>query len=180
VSDLSDEQISALIEDPLQIEDVVTAIHVLGVLDAEIASIDAQLDAASVEARARPLPADREEWFRRASYAGAMRRREYHRVNQRYREIRGAKGLGQTPASEAKKLEKAAKHQRLLAEAEDRKEKRALKHAEARLAQERLDMERSRRSLFFKVAHELLPPDTLKRINDAVAERSPSPTGARG
>jgi hypothetical protein len=172
--ELSDEQITAMIDDPVLIDDHETALEVLAVLDAEIAGIEVQLDAAMIEARARPLPADREAWFRRASYAGAMRRRERHKVYQRDKELRRLKGSALTPASEAKKLERAAKHQRLLAEAEDRKVKRALEHATVRLEQERLDMERTRKAVFFKVAHELLPPDMLQRINEAVAERATS------
>lgn len=115
---LSEDAITALIADPASIQSHEVALEVLDVLDDEIANIQAQLDQAAAEAISRPLPADRQAWYKRASYAAAMRRNERHRVMQRDKEIRGTKFRGGTPKDpEVGKLKQA----RLRDEAQTRK-----------------------------------------------------------
>ena len=127
---LSDDEITALIGDPSKIETREVAMEIMGVLDAEIADIQTQLDAAMIEANLRPLSAERQAWARRASYAAAMRRREYHRVLQRDRELRNAKLRGpQRRDPEEGRL----KQQRLQAEADARREQAVVKREALRL-----------------------------------------------
>lgn len=143
---LTDDQITALIDDPAKIETHEQALTVLDCLDAEIANIQAQVDAAVIEANARPLASERQAWLRRATYAGAMRRNERHRVMQRDKELRGTKRPGIMPGSKTKE-EKLAKQQRLLAEAEARK---AAKQAEIeRQKTQQMDLAQRRRELDF-------------------------------
>lgn len=123
--DLTDEQITVLIEDPAKIDSHEVALEVVAVLDAEIANIQAQVDAAVIEANVRPLNPERQAWLRRATYAGAMRRNERHRVMQRDKELRGVKGRATTEPKHSKE-EKRLKQERLLIEAQDRRLKRQL------------------------------------------------------
>lgn len=122
---LSDDEITALIDDPAKIESHEVALEVVAVLDAEIANIQAQVDAAVIEANVRPLSPERQAWLRRATYAGAMRRNERHRVMQRDKELRGVKGNATTEPKHTKE-EKRLKQERLLVEAQDRRLKRQL------------------------------------------------------
>lgn len=170
--EFSDDQITALIADPLQIANHETAMEVIAVLDAEIADIQAQIDAAMIQATVRPLTPDREAWMRRAAYAAAMRRNDRHKVYQRDKELRGTKGPARTsPKKDPSVL--LAKQERLKAEADDRREKRALKIAEVRLAQEQLEATRTKNACFVAAARALLPPDLLARVEkEAQARRA--------
>jgi hypothetical protein len=155
--ELSDEQIMAMIADPATIPTHEIALEVMAVLDAEIANIQTQVDAATIEANIRPLAPNRMAWLKRASYAGAMRRNERQKIYQRDKELRGMKGRAFTEPKHSKE-EKALKQQRLMIEAEDRRLKRQLAIEKERtrqmeIAQEkrnaplRLEIERLRSEL---------------------------------
>lgn len=154
---LDDDAIAELIDDPARIQTHEIALEVISVLDAEIAHIQTQVDAATFEANVRPLSEDRQAWLRKACYAGAMKRSERFRVMQRDKEIRGTKGRAVTEPKHSKE-ERALKQQRLLAEVEDRRAKRLLaleeqKTRQMEIAQEKrnrpleLEIERTRRSV---------------------------------
>lgn len=167
---LTDEQVTAFIEDPATIESHEDALEVLAVLDAEIADIQVQVDAATIEANIRPLSEERQAWLRRASYAGAMRRNERHKVMQRDREIRRVKGAAQMEPRRSKE-EKILRQQRLLVEAETRREqKRAegLRQAnlqtELSLKKRELDAARSLDRRFMGAAKRLLAPELYEQI----------------
>ncbi len=116
--ELTDEQFQVMIDDPAHITSHDVALEVLGVLDGEIAEIQAQIDQAAVESITKPLSPERQAWLKRASYAAAMRRNERHRVMQRDKEIRGTKFHGGTPKDpEVGRLKQA----RLLEEAQARR-----------------------------------------------------------
>jgi hypothetical protein len=144
---LSEDAITALIADPAAIPSHEVALEVLDVLDDEIANIQAQLDQAAAEAISRPLPPDRQAWYKRASYACAMRRNERHRIMVRDREIRNSKLFGGSPKDpEAKRLKQA----RLLEEAQTRKAAKLLKVEQEKtrqmeIAQRRRETDNKRR-----------------------------------
>lgn len=157
-SDLTDDQVTPLIADPVRIETHDVALEVIGVLDAEIANIQTQIDAATIEANARPLSPERQAWLRRASYAAAMRRNERHKVYQRDKEIRGTKpanGVKDPMKKEANLL----KQQRLLAEAETRRLSKQLALANARAREMELAQERRA----FK-AHMAMLPEAIATL----------------
>lgn len=173
-AELTDEQITALIADPAKIETHEIALEIIGCLDAEIANIQVQIDAATIEANIRPLSAERQAWLRRASYAAAMRRQERHKVMQRDKEIRGTKGKAFTEPKRNKE-EGLLKQQRLMAEAEARRDKRraevlALENQKASIANTRREMElkMSFNRRFHDAAERLLPKETYDQICDAV------------
>lgn len=150
---LTDKQITALINDPALIMTHDVAREVLGRLNDEIASIQAQIDAATIEANARPLPSERQAWLIRASYAAAMRKRAHRAVMQRDREIRGTKGPAQTPLSPERQAQREvglAKNVRLKAEAEARVAKR----------QHQVTIEHR----FFEAAKLILPKEKFQEI----------------
>ena len=129
---LTDERITELIDDPTLIDSHEIVLEVLAVLDAEIASIQSQVDAAQIEANARPLSEERQSWLRRACYAGAMRKQVRHRVMMRDKELRGTKGPAQTLGKKGSPEERLLKQKRLLLEAEARKENRTMEHERQR------------------------------------------------
>lgn len=134
-----------MVANPLLIETKEMAQEVLNWLNREIANIDAQLDAAAIQAGQREMPESKADWLRRACYAVAMKKRDYHKIYQRSRELRGIKGPSQTEPSHTKE-EKALKHQRLLVEAETRRTAKQLqyqqaKNREAELAQKKRETE---------------------------------------
>lgn len=141
---LSDAEIAAYINDPATIATHEVAIEIIGILDAEIASIQTQLDAAALAAAVQPLSPDRLNWANRAAYAAAIRRQERHRVWQRDRELRGTKGSAATPPKHTPE-EKRLREERLLAEARDRRAKRDLELTGLRVQQE--DIAQRRREL---------------------------------
>jgi hypothetical protein len=176
LSGLTDDQITAYIADPATIETHEIAREVIDCLDAEIAGIQAQVDAAMIEANIRPLSEDRQVWVKRASYAAAMRKNSRHRVYQRDKELRGLKGPA-TMEPKHSKEEKALKQQRLLVEAEARRDakKLALQNTTLQIAtisQQRREMD-ARRSFehrFYMAATRLLAPEQVAAIK---AEASP-------
>lgn len=145
---LSDEQITAFIADPATITTHEIALEVVACLDIEIADIQAQIDAAQIRYASVEMPKDTENWIRRAAYAAAMRRNERHRVMQRDKEIRGTKGVAQTPP-EDKRLKREAnllKQQRLLEETQARRlkqqnERDRLQIEREKVAQKRRELE---------------------------------------
>lgn len=181
--DLSDGEISDLIEDPAKIQDHATAIVVIETLESEIAAIQAQLDLAVVRASLRPMSPAAEAWFRRASYAGSLRRRELHRVIQRDRELRGTKGSAVTPPKRDKEAGRI-KQERLLLEAQNRKAALQTKHTELMLEHQRLGLERTKlkqlRSLeyhFHQVAMATLPPTLYEQVYKEAETRNKAELG---
>lgn len=122
-----DDWATAYIDDPAKIDTHELALNVVEVLEREIASIQAQIDAAQIEANIRPLSDARINWVKRASYAVSMRRQELHRVMQRDKELRGTKNYGGKPRDPDKKEANLIKQQRLADEVAIR---RAAKQAE--------------------------------------------------
>jgi hypothetical protein len=167
---LTDDQITAYIADPATIETHEIAREVIDCLDAEIANIQAQVDAAMVEANVRPLSEERQAWVKRASFAAAMRKNSRQRVYQRDKELRGFKGPA-TMEPKHSKEEKALKQQRLLVEAETRRDakKLALQNTTlqiAKIAQQRRDLEaaRSFEHRFYMAAKQLLSAEQIEAI----------------
>lgn len=148
--ELTDDQITAYIEDPASILTHEVAISVYECLDNEIASIQTQIDAAMIEANLRPLSEERQAWAKRASFAAAVKRNQRHKVYQRDKELRGVKGKAFTEPKHSKE-EKLLKQQRLLIEAETRRDAKKLalqvaKNREMEIAQQRRDLALSRTS----------------------------------
>lgn len=177
---LTDDEITAFIEDPAKIETHEVALEVIAVLDAEIANIQVQVDAAMIEANIRPLSDERQAWLRRASYAGAMRRNERHRVMQRDREIRRVKGVAQMEPRRSKE-EKLLRQQRLLVEGEARREQKRAEglrqsnlQSELSLKRKELDAARSFERRFLATAKRLLQPDVYSWIEDEASGRPPA------
>jgi hypothetical protein len=140
---ISDDDIDRFIDDPALIQTHEQAIEVLDALDAEIANIQAQIDAAQIENNARPLSPERQAWVRRASYAAVMRRNERHRVIQRDKELRGTKGPKGNPPDPFKKEANLLKQQRLAGEVEIRRIAKQAEHL--RLQNEREALAQRRR-----------------------------------
>jgi len=167
---MTDDTLSELIGDPALIETHEIALEVLDTLDAEIAQIQTQIDAATIEANIRPLSSDRRAWLQRAAYACAMRRNERHRVIQRDKEIRGTK-FNQPKKDPAEGI---AKQERLRVEAEVKRMTKAAEIERQKTMQ--LELEQERRKLnerrtfnhnFQAVAKRLLPPSTYAEIVSA-------------
>lgn len=182
---LTDDEITALIGDPANIESHEQALEIIETLDTEIANIQVQIDMLAIESNGRALPPERQNWLRRASYAAAMRRNERHRVMQRDKEIRGTKGRAQQEPklpNEAKIL----KQQRLMEEAATR---RAAKQADALRSQFALqDVAQRRRELaeqssfnhhFVAEAKRRLPDETYEALSAFARSLSPE-DGRRG
>lgn len=166
---LSDDEITALIADPAKIMSHETALEIIAVLDAEIANIQTQVDAATIEANVRPLTPERQAWLRRASYAGAMRRNERHRVYQRDKELRGTKGIGNMPPKDPHKAEaNLLKQQRLADEAKTRRAKKELEREKQRTLQLQLVNERK---CLPEMIEALMPFARYFELNDC-AERA--------
>jgi hypothetical protein len=175
--ELTDDQITAFIDDPATIPTHEIALEVVAVLDAEIAQIQSQVDAATIEANVRPLSAERQAWLRRASYAGAMRRNERHRVYQRDKELRGTKNPGNAPKDPNKAEANRLKQARLMEEAQARRINKENERTRLSLAQQELDLKRrdinrqlSFNHQFCEAARRLLPPETYEQVKAAVRE----------
>ena len=146
---LTDDEVTAYISDPATIPTHEAALYVLDTLDAEIAQIQSQIDAAQIRYNNATIPAETEAWLRRAAYAGAMRRNERHRIIQRDKEIRGTKF--QTVPNVEKKQANLLKQERLKIEAETRREE---KRKEVRYAK-----------AFVKAARVHLAPDEFRHLS---------------
>lgn len=180
---LTDDQITAYIDDPASIETHEIANEIIGCLHNEIAAIQAQIDATMIEANVRPLSEERQSWVKRASYAAAMKKQQLRSVHQRDKEIRGTKGPAVTEPKVSRE-EKALKQQRLLVEAETRRDakKLALQNATiqvARIAQQRRDLEaaRSFERRFYAAAVKLLPAEQTEAIKAAASSSLASKGG---
>jgi len=140
---LTDDDVDRFIADTALITAHEQALEILEMLDDEIASIQAQVDAAQIESNAKPLSHDRLAWVQRASYACATRRNMRHRVMQRDKELRGTKSWGGKPKDPDKKEANLVKQQRLADEVAIR---RAAKQADLlRLQNEREALAQKRR-----------------------------------
>lgn len=162
MSSLSDDQIDEMIRDPLKIETHEQAEEIIDILEREIAGIAVQIDACGIEALARPLSPDRQAWLQRASYAKAMRVNEKDKVHRRDRELRGMFAKVQLSRSE-KKEANLLKQQRLMAEAQNRREEKRLKH-EAAAA------ERSAFSQGMKLKAEIKARHSFQNVFQSVAK----------
>ena len=139
---LTDDDVDRFIVDPALILTHEHALEVLAVLDDEIASIQAQIDAAQIESNAKPLAPDRLRWVRRASYAAAMRRNDRHKIYQRDKELRGTKNFGGNPPDHTKKEANLIKQQRLADEAATRKLAKQNEHLRLQNEREALALKR--------------------------------------
>lgn len=146
---LTDDQITALIDDPATILTHEIALYVIDTLDAEIAQIQSQIDATQIRYNNATIPAETDAWLRRAAYARAMRRNARHRVMQRDKEIRGTKF--QTAPNVEKKQANLLRQERLKTDAEMRRKE---KRKEVRYAR-----------AFVKAARAHLAADEFKRIS---------------
>ncbi len=155
--ELTDDQVTAFIADPATIPSHEIALAVAEVLEAEIASIQAQVDAAQIESNAKPLSPDRRAWVQRASYAAAMRRNELRRILNRDKEIRGTKHWSDKNAPEIAQA-KLLKQERLKIEAEDRRLSKQLRHQEQITRQMELADKRRERI------------DLIRRMQDRLVE----------
>jgi hypothetical protein len=149
------EEFDRLAQNPRLIETVEIAAEVLTLLDNKLESIGCQLDAATTEAQVQPLSPDRQEWLRRVSWARAKTARQRNAVAGRHSELSG------------KPVGGSAEHERVKAEAEEKRAARALEHerlktaqleAAAEKARHNRAREESRTQAFVDVARRLLPP----------------------
>lgn len=141
---LSDDDLDRLIGDPALIPTHEVALEVIDALDAEIADIQAKVDACQIEHNAKPMPPETKSWLQRASYAAAMRRNSRHRVMQRDKEIRGCKLFGGNPPDPTKKEANIIKQTRLAGEVEMRRLAKQSEHL--RLQNERETLAHQRRA----------------------------------
>lgn len=188
--ELTDDQVTGFIADPATIPDHDHAIQVLDCLDAEIASIQAQIDQAVAESMIRPLTEDRQAWLKRASYAAAMRRNERHKVFMRDKEIRGTK-FQQRQKSPDETEVKRLKQVRLMEEAQTRREIAASKRAQHNVRMEeirtqQMEIAQRKRELaaqndfryaFHLKAQAMLPPEMYQEIVDGPVPPEPKGGG---
>lgn len=176
-ANLSENMITAFIADPARIPTHEIALEVLDCLDAEIADIHAQIEAARIESTVKPLSPDRQAWLRRACYAAAMRQNEHRRVMQRDKEIRGTKHAAQMKPRldpEAQQM----KQGRLLAEQETRRDAKRFEVEKQKTlqmqlaAQKRNDAEviRELRARLLNIANEPPVISLIERLNKLTAE----------
>lgn len=184
MSELTDEQIDEMIESPDKIETVEHAREIIDILGQEIADIRAQIDVAEVEAAGQGgLSEPRYAWLQRAAYAKAMRIKSLDKVHKRERELRGL--FAQVRLSRAEKKEaNLLKQQRLMVEAQNRREsKKSL--AEAKRAEQTAfaQMIKSKReasarfsfqNVFQVVAKERLGEEKYREIMAETKRRVPS------
>ena len=182
---LTDDDVDRFIADPALILTHEHALEVLAVLDDEIASIQAQIDAAQIESNAKPLAPDRLRWVQRASYAAAMRRNDRHKVYQRDKELRGTKNFGGNPTDPTKKEANLIKQQRHADEVAIRRTAKAADHL--RLQNERETLAQRRREFqaerdqqferqFVEAARRYLPTDQFKEIRRMTKAGDTTPT----
>ena len=170
---LTDDDIDRFIADPALILTHEHALEVLAVLDDELASIQAQIDAAQIESNAKPLSPDRMRWLQRASYAAAMRRNERHKIMQRDKELRGTKNWGGKAPDPDKKESNLFKQKRLADEVAIRREAKQADHLRLQnereaLAQRRREFQAERDQQFERqfvdAARRYLPADQFDKI----------------
>lgn len=138
-----EEKYLEFIQNPAAIDTHELALEVMEAINQSIASIDAQLDASAILAGNRKLRNEEEDWVRRACFALAMKKRDYHKVFQRDRELRGTKGKAQTEANKDKYAANLLKQERLKAEAEERRVTKQHKFEEMQI--KRLELEQKAR-----------------------------------
>lgn len=175
---LSDDAITAMIDDTASILDHATAAAIIDLLDREVASIRTQISAAEIAAGNRPLTEEAQAWAKRAAYAAAIKGQQRQRVERRDKELRGLRRPPAEPKSDATKLAQAeegrAKQERLRIEAEtqrarieERRERLAAAKAETHLVIKRLEHERNYARRFVANARAILPPEWLEKIEQA-------------
>lgn len=167
---LTEDEVNGMINDPATIETHEQAIEIMDILNQEISSIQSQIDAAQIRSNAKPMDLDEENWLKRASFACSIRKREYHKVCQRDKEIRGTKGKAFTPPKHTPE-EKILKQQRLLEEAQVKKAKRLLEiETQKRIQSEAAERNRQMKiqeSFYYKfsqAAHDFLDENTYAEI----------------
>lgn len=177
VDPLTDEQVTAYIDDPATIPTHEAALEVMGVLDAEIAEIQAQLDADEIAHSGRARSMERDNWYRRASYARNMKQRDRNAVYKRDREIRHIVGPAMT-AKRGKSPEelaaKQAKQDRLKAEAEARREAKKADNLKRQTQLEQFAIERSFHRCFVAHARTILTSAQFTQIQNAANAAMPS------
>lgn len=173
--ELTDDEVTAFIADPAKITTHEIALEVIAVLDAEIASIQAKLDAAAIEHNGRPMAAERQDWVRRASYASAMKRNERFRVMQRDREIRMTKGpamrAGKIKDPEANRLKQSRLTEEALTRRADKQARAATEQTKQMEVAQRMRELKERQTFhhhFHLEAKRTLPPETYKQIKATV------------
>jgi hypothetical protein len=170
---LNDDEFEARLRDPTLITTHDEAIGILDEIDRSLAHIQTQIDAYAIESNGREMPPERQAWLRRAAYAGAMRRNERYRIIQRDKEIRGTKGLAQTPRKDP--AIGIAKQQRLMVEADARKADKLAAHARQQVLIEDIAERRSAARMFIDVARERLTSNDFEAIlNEAKRRRKES------
>lgn len=166
---LPDDEFEARTRDPSLIATHDEAIVILDEIDEEIAHIQMQIDAYSIESNGREMPPDRQAWLRRAAYAGAMYRNERHRVMQRDKELRGTKSTAHI--SKKDPAIGLAKQQRLSLEAQAKREAAAAKREQHRIALEDIAERRSFARTFVRVAKERLPDAEFQAVSNEAKVR---------
>lgn len=166
---LDDDQLLDLADDPKAIESREIAAEVIDCLDHKIAGIQAQLDLALIEAAGQPLSVDRQDWVRRASYAKSMAINSRHRVIARDKTL--ARDKGKHVPDPAKAETQKLKQERLMLEAEARREAKGAKAEQLRTEQMRMSEGRREREAeqryerrFVAAARTILPPDIFNEI----------------
>lgn len=167
-NELDDEQFEARLKDPSIIATHEEAVAILEELDRNIAQIEMQIEAYSIEANSREMPEERQAWLRRAAYACAMKRNGRHRVMQRDRELRGTKNNGSTPKDTSLKL---ARKEALILELSDRKLKREADVLRQRAALEAIADNRTLARVFQKICKEQLPDEQFQALLEAAKVR---------
>lgn len=174
---VSDDDLDRFIADPALISTHEEALEVISALDAEIASIKAQVDAAQIEANVRPLSLDRQSWLKRAAYACAMRQNERHKVMQRDKELRGIKLWLGNPPDPTKKEANIVKQKRLADEVAAKRLAKQIEHDKLQnerelLAQKRREFQASRdrefERAFVNAAREYLSAGDFEAIRALV------------
>lgn len=172
---LDDNEFEARLRDPSLIATHEEAVAILEELDEEIAHIQMQIDAYSIESNGREMPPNRQAWLRRAAYAGAMQRNHRHRVIQRDKELRGTKYTAHT--SQKDPTLGLAKQQRLSLEAQVKREAAAVKRERNRIALEDMAERRSFARTFVRSAKDLLTDNDFQAVSNMAKRRMTEENG---
>lgn len=167
--DLSDDEFEARVRDPKLIETRDEAKSMLDELDEEIVRIQAQLDTYTTEAIIHAQTPERQAWFRRATYAAAMKRQERFKVYRREKELRGINLAGQKAKKDP--TEGIAKQARLQAEAEASRAGKQAKVEAARTLQLEIGARKLFARKFMMVAKEMLTDEQFDAITDEAKRR---------
>lgn len=86
-SSLSDEQITIYANKPISIETYEVAMEVITCLENEVDCIEAKLECANQESKSTPMTDANKIWFKRASFAAEIRKKQIVRVKNRASEF---------------------------------------------------------------------------------------------